>query len=444
MAKIITLDMSDLGEVEANFTLLTAAVSLANGDWALVGESEEEEEEMGNEDLDFEEEDFFFLRDFFSELVSRSKYSSSSSLSDMLITTACFLRFSVKDSDNLIGERVACCFLKSWWCVHPKSCGRGSKPHKQRLDDPMNSSELFEVVYDGLVTCYVRPTHPVHVVITSCTFLTIMLTICYLVERTNPDRDVEVRKAQIKQEVYDAIPAVFASTFTSVFVLNYIYPVRWGFEAPVFPNSLSRFAVEFLYWMVCFEVNSYYLHRTLHMRKPIDLYRLVHRSHHLFFFPTAFASQSISIVESVLFALCAFGAALFVMPISVCTQYVCGLLLLTWSIFAHDSRFILDGGAHFEHHSHPNTNLGFTGLMDILHHTVWWGASYDDPSTPPAYVGKWKRVHEFVFRSTPISAGDEGLKDMVKDFPESTKHELKERRHRIMQDRQLAREGKKN
>lgn len=258
-----------------------------------------------------------------------------------------------------------------------------------------------------------------------------MLTICYLVERTNPDRDLPVRKQQIKREILEAVPAVFTSTSVSLLVLNYLYPLRWGFPAPVFPSSLSSFALEFVYWMACFEVNSYYLHRMLHLRKPVDIYRLVHRDHHLFFFPTAFASQSITPVEAVLFALCAFGAALFLLPISVATQYICGLLLLSWSIFAHDSRFVLDHGAHYEHHNHPDTNFGFLGVMDVLHQTVWWGHAYDDHGKRPKYVHRMGQLHQWWFGEPPKQTKD-GHEAMVSDFSEEDRAALKQQQQRRM------------
>ena len=169
-------------------------------------------------------------------------------------------------------------------------------------------------------------------------------------ERTNPDHDAPGRKQQIKAEILESIPAVFASTTASLIHLNYLYPRRWGFEAPVFPSSPSRFALEFVYWMICFEIFVYVLHRFLHVRKPIDVYKHIHRAHHLFFFPSAFASQAIHPIEAILFAETSLIASVFLMPISVATQYICGILLLIWSIMAHDSRFFLDKGAHYEHH----------------------------------------------------------------------------------------------
>jgi lathosterol oxidase len=177
-----------------------------------------------------------------------------------------------------------------------------------------------------------------------------VVAICYAVERTNPNKHEEGRWLQIKREIIESIPAVVASTSVSLFHMNYVYPWRWGFEAPVFPSSLKQAAIEFVYWMLMFEVTVYVLHRLLHVRRPIDIYKHIHRAHHLFFFPSAFASQAIHPIEAIMFAETSLIASIFLMPISVLTQYACGILLLAWSIFAHDSRFLLDKGMHYEHH----------------------------------------------------------------------------------------------
>jgi lathosterol oxidase len=90
------------------------------------------------------------------------------------------------------------------------------------------------------------------------------------------------------------------------------------------------------------EVFVYCLHRFLHLRKPVDVYKWIHRQHHLFFFPSAFAAQAIHPVEAMMFAATSLLATVFLFPLSVATQYTCGVLLLTWSILAHDSQFVLD------------------------------------------------------------------------------------------------------
>ena len=221
-------------------------------------------------------------------------------------------------------------------------------------------------VYNCLVEIYVYPTNLVQVGISCLSFFVLMLSICFIVEVNNPNSGSPGRWKQIRNEIAESFPACVCSTSISLVHLKYAYPLRWGFKAPVFPSSFSLFLFECAYWMLCFEVSVYGLHRFLHWRKPIDMYRLIHRQHHLFFFPSAFAAQAIHPVEAMLFAETSLIASVFLFPISVATQYICGVLLLIWSILAHDSQFVLDQGMHFEHHSHQQTNFGFLGLFSLF------------------------------------------------------------------------------
>jgi sterol desaturase/sphingolipid hydroxylase (fatty acid hydroxylase superfamily) len=265
--------------------------------------------------------------------------------------------------------------------------------------------------YELFVEVYVYPEHVWQVVIACATFFVLMLSICHAVESQNPTRNDPKRQAQIRKEIAESFPAVVASTSASLAHFRWLYPLRWGHKAAVLPSSLGVFAGECVYWMVCFEVFVYALHRFLHWRRPVDVYKWIHRSHHLFFFPSAFAAQAIHPVEAILFAETSLLATVFLFPISVATQYFCGVLLLIWSILAHDSRFLLDKGAHYEHHSHPQTNFGFLGFMDILMQTVWWGHAYDSVDEPPKYFERQAFVHRLVFGVSPRVARDGQAED---------------------------------
>ena len=256
--------------------------------------------------------------------------------------------------------------------------------------------------YEKAVEIYVFPTHPAHVAVTCASFFVMMLAMCASFEATNPKRNEPGRRQQIASEILESLPAVIASTSVSVLHLNYAYPARWGHLPPVFPSSVGSFLVECMYWLACFEVSVYFLHRLLHVRSPVDIYRRIHLAHHLFFKPTAFAAQAIHPLEAIMFAETSLLASVFLVPISVATQYLCGIALLVWSIAAHDHRAFLDRGAHYEHHSHPQTNFGFLGLADVVMGTVWWGHRHDDATRAPDYVARLGRVHMALFGVAPV------------------------------------------
>jgi hypothetical protein len=73
--------------------------------------------------------------------------------------------------------------------------------------------------------------------------------------------------------------------------------------------------------------------------------------------------------------------------------------------------------------------------MDVFSQTVWWGAAYDDPRALPAYVARWKPVHEWVFGTSPVVAKD-GQEEVESDLADQQRQELKQRRLRIMAEKQ--------
>ena len=70
-----------------------------------------------------------------------------------------------------------------------------------------------------------------------------------------------------------------------------------------------------------------------------------------------------------------------------------------WSIAGHDSDGRLDGGFHYEHHSHPDTNFGFLGSMDVFCGTMYVGEKVDckGAGVQPAYMRHYLgRLHSWL------------------------------------------------
>jgi hypothetical protein len=125
----------------------------------------------------------------------------------------------------------------------------------------------------------------------------------------------------------------------------------------------------------------------------VPIYKWIHQPHHHYKRPTAFCAQAITGLEGVYFA-----------ATSSLIQCGLGSFMLIWSILAHDSDGRLDGGFHYEHHNHPDTNLGFLGFMDVLCDTMWLGEKLDcrgpkcdsGPMYPQYRHGYLGRLHEFL------------------------------------------------
>lgn len=213
-------------------------------------------------------------------------------------------------------------------------------------------------------------------------FFVQMLLLCTVVEATNSAKKSAERCAQIRSEIKDSGTAVIASTAFSLGWFKWIYPMRWGHDAPIFPPTPATLVLESAVWAISFEVTVYFVHRTLHLSW---FFRHFHAEHHAYKEPTAYAAQAIHWFEAIMFA----GAAVSgscVCPVSVAVQYSWGIALLLWSIYAHDEDGKLDGGFHYEHHLHYKNNFGFLGFADVLFGTVWWGQSRHDHRTKPLYI----------------------------------------------------------
>jgi lathosterol oxidase len=226
-----------------------------------------------------------------------------------------------------------------------------------------------EAVIQRTIQVFFYPEAGWEVAATCATFFTILLAVCSLLEWLNPegvgglnkpqDARFSTRKEQIKHEIWDTWFAVVASTCSSLAWFRYIYTWRWAVvKAPVVPSGgFLAFGIETFVFLLGFEINGYFVHRVMHWR---GIYAAVHKLHHLYRKPTAFAAQAITWDEGIIFAISSQLVSL-VYPISMLTQYTWGLFLLVWSIVAHDSEGYWDKGMHKYHHLHPKTNYGFLG-----------------------------------------------------------------------------------
>jgi hypothetical protein len=70
-----------------------------------------------------------------------------------------------------------------------------------------------------------------------------------------------------------------------------------------------------------------------------------------------------------------------------------------WSIAGHDSDGRLDGGFHYEHHSHPDANFGCLGFMDVFCGTMYVGEKVDckGAGIQPQYMRRYLgRLHSWL------------------------------------------------
>ena len=213
------------------------------------------------------------------------------------------------------------------------------------------------------------------------------------------DPRFDSRRAQILRECAESVVPVLCSTAFTLWWFRTVFPLRWGFPAPVAPMSFGAGVADVLLWLLNFEVFGYATHVLIHRRTfcgvRLPLYEWVHQPHHRYRQPTAFCAQAITGLEGIYFAATSVLVSL-VFPTSHAVQFGLGSFMLLWSIAAHDSEGWLDGGFHYEHHNHPDCNFGFLGFMDVLCGTMYTGEKHDcrGSGVRPAYMRNYLgRLH---------------------------------------------------
>jgi len=116
------------------------------------------------------------------------------------------------------------------------------------------------------------------------------------------------------------------------------------------------------------DVYIYFEHRLMHT--PF-FYKTVHKIHHTYHVPTAFAGFANHPLEAALFTFGSLWIQLFV-AIHPLSHGLFGLFGAVYTILSHDDRSFHDSGFHYQHHFNPNKNFGgFTPIWDNMFKTRW-------------------------------------------------------------------------
>ena len=244
--------------------------------------------------------------------------------------------------------------------------------------------------------------------------LAVGCSVCELCNSARRGQPAERRPARLRQilgELAESVVPVCCSTAFTLWWFDRVFTLRWGVGPPIVPLSPWHALLDVASWLLNFEVFGYWTHRLLHVERicgvRVPIYKWVHQPHHHYTRPTAFCAQAITGLEGVYFAATSVLVSL-VYPTSSLVQFGLGSFMLTWSIAAHDSDGRLDGGFHYEHHNHPDTNFGFLGFMDVLCGTMWLGEKFDCrgtgvlPTYRQHYLG---RLHNFLHSGGSATKG---------------------------------------
>ena len=185
---------------------------------------------------------------------------------------------------------------------------------------------------------------------------TIYTGLCVTLEYINPALKTTDRKKLFFKQYKHSFWGVLAGTLCQRVWIVFIDPLtRWNeyFETNAYTAKWALLNISFFIFV--YETMFYWIHRLLHIKKPINLYRMFHKEHHYFETTTA-AAAAVNPIEIAILSVGLNIPKLF-LPYSTSVHHILVSLVFLESIFAHDSQF--DVFNHGIHHTKQNYHYGF-------------------------------------------------------------------------------------
>ncbi|KAJ5383225.1 sterol desaturase [Penicillium concentricum] len=179
------------------------------------------------------------------------------------------------------------------------------------------------------------------------------------------------RRQPTRQQIQHCIKV---SLFNHIWIvaLQYIILYLRGFDHPILNMdpivpSLKIFIVDFVFGLLAREVSFYYVHRALHHPR---IYVYIHKMHHKYITPVAFAAEYAHPVEHLLANVLPIAIPLYFKGAHFLSIMAFGLFEL-WEAAADHSGYdflkLPPAELHDLHHEKFRVNYGTIGLMDWIH-----------------------------------------------------------------------------
>lgn len=206
----------------------------------------------------------------------------------------------------------------------------------------------------------------------SSVWVTMAYTLTYLIagglfEYTNPTPKTPERMQSMRRQLRLGVGAL---------VCNVVYATTWIWlidtHTPFYgyfaehPYTAGWLIANILWYLFFMDSFFYWSHRVLHIRKPVNLWYTIHRFHHQFVDPTAYAQDAVHPLEAIIQGPMPHYLAGLFMPIHPLLSSTLGFLTSLYAIAAHDGRS-LDLNSHIKHHHYKNCNFGlYWALWDHI------------------------------------------------------------------------------
>jgi sterol desaturase/sphingolipid hydroxylase (fatty acid hydroxylase superfamily) len=181
--------------------------------------------------------------------------------------------------------------------------------------------------------------------------------ICFLIESTHPES--KNRRELFWTQFRHSFGGVLAGVICQEAWIELIDPIsHWHgyYENGKHEYGWMMAVVNVAFFILTYDTVFYWVHRLLHVKKPINFYRMFHKEHH-YVETTTCAGAAVNPMEVFILSI---GLHLpkFLMPYPVWMHHALLGMVFLQSIVAHDSR--LDIFNHQEHHKTQNYHYAFT------------------------------------------------------------------------------------
>jgi len=209
------------------------------------------------------------------------------------------------------------------------------------------------------------------------------LSTAAIFEFTNPVEKTPKRIANIKAQIkYGAMALLCITVYATLWLWRVDPHLPFDGYWETRRYTMGWFVINLAVYMLWMDSFFYWSHRLMHITWPVNLWWHIHRHHHQFVEPSAFAQDAVHPLEALLQGPFPHFLTFTFHPLHPVSASVFGFLTSVFAIAAHDGRS-LDLNDHCKHHHFKHCNYGlYWGLWDYLMGTRFSSKFYPIRASP--------------------------------------------------------------